>query len=129
MVLWMIADVARDVLLFDTTNAMFQTWSPRYRPGTRKSLLISQIRIEALRSGSKLNVNFGQIIDIWDLPGLRTVTQIPIGKIENRGHEHGGNPESLKSHPETIGWGRGGNNSHWALSIASEHGLQQISLL
>src|SRR5688572_17434857 len=84
--------------------------------------------MEAFRFSSILDVNFRQLVHLREFPRLRAIPQISVRKIEHRCHEHCCNPEGLEGHRKAVRWSGRSHDGHRALSIATEHRLQQIRL-
>ncbi len=128
VILRIVADLACDVLLLQSTDSMLQTWCPWNCPRPRE-LFIAIVWVIGLGISSEVYRDVRKICWIGNLPGLGTVGEIAVRENEDRRHVLRRDPRCLDCHPETVAGSLRSNDRNRTFAVATVKGLHQIGLL
>ncbi len=122
-----VVDVAGDILFFQATDAVLQSGRSGDRPRPRQRVRIAfvgQIGVRRIFLGRKRHLEFRDVLNIRNFPGLRTVGQIAVGQNNHGNHVFHGDAAGFQRRPEAIA-GRGWSNDRdWRFRIAPVERLQ-----
>src|SRR5262249_39096693 len=102
-----VADVARNVLLLQASDAMLEACRPWDRPRPRQGRLVAPVGLEAvaIRLG-ETRVDRRDRLDVRQEPGLRAVREVGVREQEYRRPVLDGDPRSLERSVEAVGRSR-----------------------
>ncbi len=130
VILRVVADVAGDVLLFQSADAVHQARRARNGPGPGQPLVagVGLERMSIGRRAGMLDRNERQFVDGRNLPGLGAVGDVAVAEQDDGRHVARGDAPGFLGHVKTIGRAAGGDHRQRTLAVAAEQGLEQVGL-
>ncbi len=107
---------------------MLEPDRPRLHPRPRE-VRVAAVGQEVLRIRAERDREARQILDLGELPRLRSVRDVPVGEEDDGRHVLDRDAARLDGALERIGRRRAGDDRKPSLAVAAEDGLEQVRLL